>query len=1022
MLDKRGYFQFIAIFMSCLIMTIPFYSANVFAGLDSITAKGSDSINNYVRAEDYVNFEATVSVSGNETVDKSKVWLGNNYEFDSCTPTINAYECTLRYPANGTELWESKSNPYTINLKDNNSNIVESKSGIFYVDNLAPSVTSFSITPEASNGPVNLSYAVEDYAYASGDVSKCAGIKKIEFRQDSASGTLLGSLSLDTSNCSVSGAYDYTYSGSNGSVKICAIAYDRFEQNSTGDVCDTFTFDATAPGIDSVDLVDSSGSSIYYLGNESSTSAYVKANITASDLDTSTIKADLSDVGLGEEVSPDSTTTADNTTTATWSVSISTGTTTISIKVNASDTAGNIAAKTLKRTLSTDTTPPVVTSLKTAKFYNETSYAKSTGNNFTATFTETESGLNPSDVKLYVGTSSVSADECSSGWTCYWYNVDVSGSTSVSAYIGTDTKDRAGNAVEEKFSINVTIDNTKPVIDSIEVNSSGIGGYISTGDTITVTAKITDDSPAYGYADLSEAISDMSDSYALCSEQNSTLTCEWSGTVDSGQKTSAKLTFKIYDIVDNYAEGSKTISIYGAQSGTPDFYTLVLDEDYIDPIDSQVTGNLVTTYYYQIVPFTLEHDGSCSSVDIVDVKLSGSGCSSGSYVNYNKVSKDYAGFFQFAISPSSVSGDSITIGGGNGSCYLEFNVVCDNNIYSTAEKESVYFNIPVVDSLAPDESLTDTIDEAKDRAESGLGKLIELLDKLVVILQNICKIKTIFSTLFTLFDNLGRLYSALMANPKTKPAAKAGEVKTTLLKQAKELLFDKEKGVGKIIDQMCSLVMCSSSGTKKTSFSDMDWESWKGGEFCDILRNMIISVIPNEYVGGFVGASWPSTLELAKKSWIFSIGCLCVPGMIYNLKKQQEIECWRAYCYQKMVPAGLPKEECDKQHSYHECVYWTGQFSVFLDILAAPLNMIMNYLANPIASAWTGARFAFKNQCNPVALTCPDAATCKAVWSTSCTFYTIMVTLENIAQISQFIETLDQMKWKPTMDFCDLLE
>ena len=1017
MLDKRGYLQSIAIFMSCLIISLPIYSASVFAGLDNIAAKGSDGIDDYVRADDYVNFEVTASIEGDE-IGKEQVFLGDTYEFDSCTAGFEGYECELKYPASGTYPWGSGAQPYTINLKDDAGSTVDSSSGTLYVDNLAPSVTSFSITQETSTGQVTLDYAVEDYAYSSGDTSKCTGIEKIEFREDSISGSLWKTLSLNIAACSKSDSVEYIYSGSDGPVTICAVAYDRFDQSSTNELCDTFTLDTTGPVI-LVDIVNSGGDSIYYLG-AGSLSAFVKANITSAGLDTDSIKADLSSLGLGTEVPRDGIETIGDYTIATWNVLISAGTTAISIEVEASDAAENTATQTFTRTLGVDTTAPIVTSLQTDRVKDDESYAKATGNNFTATFTETESGLNPNDVKLYIGGSAISADNCESG-TCYWYGKAVSGLGTVEVYIGTDTKDRAGNSVVEKFPITITVDNTKPIINSIKITSP-ITGYAATGDTITVIVNVSDDSPVHGYADLSEAISSIVDERVECTKEGNYFICEWEGIVDSGAG-SAELEFKIYDIVDNYEEGDTTISISGAEAAVSDLYKLILS--YIQPIEKQTLEQLVTTYYYQIVPFILKHeveDGSlCSSIEIVNVKLTGSGCSTGSYVNYNKATdnKDYNGFFQFAITPSAASGDSITIGEDD-SCYLEFKVVCDNTVYSTAEKESIYFNIPinVPISEAPDATLTETINEAKDRADSGLGQFIEILDQITVVLTNICRIKTIFGSIITVYILVGSTWSECISIPWTAVQCKAAEL---VVSDANTVTQATEEAIDPFLNKMCSLVTCTNKGD--TSYTgDLKWQDFKLGAYCDVLREWIMSSVPTDVLAGLVGASMPSTLELSKKSWIFSIGCFCVPGMIYNLKKWQEIECWKAYCYQKMVPAGLPKEECDKQYSYSKCVYLHGQWTAILDILFTPFNMIMDYIANPIASAWTAGRFLLGKKCNVGTKACLDTGVCLSIWGGWCTFYNTMLILENLAQIAQFIETIDEMQWEPTMNFCDALD
>ena len=72
---KIKYLQFIASFMIVLVVTIPIYSASVFAGLSYVGAKGSDGFDDYVNEVDYVEFEVVASLEGDEEIDLDQVWL-----------------------------------------------------------------------------------------------------------------------------------------------------------------------------------------------------------------------------------------------------------------------------------------------------------------------------------------------------------------------------------------------------------------------------------------------------------------------------------------------------------------------------------------------------------------------------------------------------------------------------------------------------------------------------------------------------------------------------------------------------------------------------------------------------------------------------------------------------------------------------------------------------------------------------------------------------------------------------------
>ena len=160
-------------------------------------------------------------------------------------------------------------------------------------------------------------------------------------------------------------------------------------------------------------------------------------------------------------------------------------------------------------------------------------------------------------------------------------------------------------------------------------------------------------------------------------------------------------------------------------------------------------------------------------IEVVNIQLTGADCSTKSYVNYNRVGNNYNGFFQFALSPSSIGGDSITIG--EAGCNLEFNVICDDTIYSQTEKENIKFSIPVVDELAPDDALIEDIERIKEGANAS-QKFAEILDRLVIMFQNICKIKSVYSAIITVINIIGAAFAKCVSAPFISVKCKGGEL------------------------------------------------------------------------------------------------------------------------------------------------------------------------------------------------------------------------------------------------------
>jgi len=60
------------------------------------------------------------------------------------------------------------------------------------------------------------------------------------------------------------------------------------------------------------------------------------------------------------------------------------------------------------------------------------------------------------------------------------------------------------------------------------------------------------------------------------------------------------------------------------------------------------------------------------------------------------------------------------------------------------------------------------------------------------------------------------------------------------------------------------------------------------------------------------------------KSIHYAKTCLCIPGMIYNLRKKRQIKCMHLNCVKAHVKAGLPANECNVAYMERYCLYVEG--------------------------------------------------------------------------------------------------
>jgi hypothetical protein len=245
-----------------------------------------------------------------------------------------------------------------------------------------------------------------------------------------------------------------------------------------------------------------------------------------------------------------------------------------------------------------------------------------------------------------------------------------------------------------------------------------------------------------------------------------------------------------------------------------------------------------------------------------------------------------------------------------------------------------------------------------------------------------------------------------------------------------------ETGIMRFLDSICSFITCDNSvyfeGGANTQFNSIEAlipQSLKdavGGSVggatigspttCQWLQFFLrYSLAPENMDSGLKFRNDPvwqghvnaftstSVLELSKKSWIFSIGCLCLPGIVYNLNKIRQTRCWKAVCYRDYIPTGLyTRTDCDDINNYNWCVYGAGQVTVFLDILAAPLKAVVNIFKHPGASAlmigWSAAKETAHGACGGAELACllGGLGTCSLTWDGGCGTYSIMTLVESI--------------------------
>ena len=208
------YDKFIASFLIVLVITLPFYTANVYAvdpKLD-VTVKNADDIEDFVKASDDMKVEVISYISASDDVEPDQVWLtdgGNQFRsfaaegVSSCPLTSDGHKCAKTF---SSLQFSQLTYPYAVCLYeegdipgDGTTTACDPRTlgdpadgdkqgaflmgeGVLQLENIEPDVTSFTITEDKTRGPVTFNYVITDDANnPSVDTDGCSGIQKIEF-------------------------------------------------------------------------------------------------------------------------------------------------------------------------------------------------------------------------------------------------------------------------------------------------------------------------------------------------------------------------------------------------------------------------------------------------------------------------------------------------------------------------------------------------------------------------------------------------------------------------------------------------------------------------------------------------------------------------------------------------------------------------------------------------------------------------------------------------------------------------
>ncbi|MBU3941526.1 MAG: hypothetical protein KKF74_01290, partial [Nanoarchaeota archaeon] len=731
-----------ALFMVCIIIALPIYSASVFAGINNVGIFGKDEVEGYRKKSDLTYVKADVSISGDDNILPNQVFF-NDIQFNSCRASGDYFTCFLGINKNTLE---AKTHSFTLNLKDDSENNVNTYAGTFVVDGKGPTIDSFIINPKITKkGNLTVKYSVRDYAY---DTSMGSGLSKIIICKNDMA-TVVKEIKINDSSYLDSRELQFKTSdfvSGTGSANVCIAAYDRLNQVSELK-CERLTVDETNPKInkDSFEIT-SEGNEIGYVSTKP-ISAIVSIEVEDESLDK--VVADLSELNKDEPSYKNKIASCVNNngiSTCTWSVIIKLSDSgKINIEVEAADAVGNNAKQTLSHEFKLDKTGPVVKSIKnTIGEYDNIKYAGK-NNEITVEVEEKDSGFNLKKIWLLVDGEKIKANNCiesSGNWKCSFDKISFSAAdgSSVNLFVSPNSEDDAGNSVDLDNSVlseTFVIDSKAPLlirdIEIMPLNNRTYGqDEIVSGDKLYIKAVLKDKTTVTASADLS-AIGLGKDEKALCTKNETKWICEWTTTEVASGPIKGVLKFKFSDLVENEVEKSVNVEVLGLDNEeNPNYWMVGSLEKMPLAIDRQTTELINQKEYVHVVlkPIYTE-----VLILAMDVECSGDMSYISSYELINEKSTDP--YIVMTLNQESMPEDSLSI-----NCTLSIiSKICGDTIVQNPEKEPVDFTIDFYN--LPIGELSESVkNKIKDAQDSWLVKQewITTLEKILNLAEKICSL------------------------------------------------------------------------------------------------------------------------------------------------------------------------------------------------------------------------------------------------------------------------------------------
>ncbi|HLF54715.1 MAG TPA: hypothetical protein VI612_03270 [Candidatus Nanoarchaeia archaeon] len=981
--------QKITLVMIYLIISLPIVFAQE---LNLNKFSGKDGANGYARSVDEITVETIVSIPGEDIIspEQLRLYLGETFTFfDSCTKQANSayYTCVFK-----SDMETYAPMNFKIEMRDDDGAVVAQQSFTIQPDIQAPAVKTFNIEPPTSNGAVTISYNAEDYGTTYGDPEDCSGIKTITVKSGNdvlltEAGTLGQCVKESTVPVSIA---------KTGRQNVCITAKD-FVNREDAPTCVSIIVDKSPPDIRSTVILDQENFPITHVHAGEERLASINAIITDDgEVDVSSVFGNFAQLNpnLPDAIQPD----VISGDLYSWANIPVSEVKTCKISVKATDTLGNTATKEFSCVIKADDTVPIVKGIISHAEKNGTPLY-GYGTNLVIEFEEKDNtggpGIGMGSVKAYLDMSSLGmgdhaqADDCQqiSGaiWQCYWM-MNPPASIKEGQYnvaLTSDSQDDLGNTIDVRQEYDIIYDNVGPakpeIVDfKVVTGQAGVeykGGAVR-GNFVQYTVKSADFSTAE--ANFTEIGGIAAMQATSCTETE----CIFESLVDLSGPYTSYLTFNFYDEAKNKASDTTKLEIYGVDNETKAKYWTTPEITCTPRLIDRETSMIVAPRAACRLSL------STPRKDITTLTVVGpptpQDCTGDVTDNLNDVYMVNNGegsinpYLFFVFEPKDYTVDQLNI-----NCSLQVyskravTTAGTTRYYVSPQPQSIdanvtfqFYNQPLANAYTRvDRDIRHAMDNSLAKA-SWLGQLNKVLYYFEVACQMKVVLTNVIGVLYALAILLGIAKEAVEKSPYTAA--------TPALKKAKEAVCGFEENlqdayagdyVGtlmEVFDSICAIANCQlkqgkrwvgSFGSEKMDTSQNP-DAWKGGyaPYCDDIQQYFSDTYGGEFQD-FAEKYKTQPLDI-KDSLILSTICLCLPGIISNVEKMRQIQCFKAVCLHDYVKQqGYPTSFCNQMYNYFWCTYVAGEifalvpFSAFFEDL---LQKSINIVTDPVGAAFTG--------------------------------------------------------------------